>query len=129
MRTLTLTLTRVAVISVACQKPCTATRVQRFVRCVIGGVMSAITLKCDSSAVDSVLDELDSLVHSLDGCVKFRNSGINLSDLPDESVRLESNNLPTDTGELVVRLYPTDLLLCFLAACRARNSEFVCVEH
>ena len=95
----------------------------------IGVQMSAITLTCDSSPVDAVLAELDSLVHSLDGIVEFRDSGINLGEFPDEAIRLESDHLPTTTGELVVRLYPTDLLLGFLSTCRTRNAEFLGVEH
>ena len=91
--------------------------------------MSDVSIKCNTSTMDVLMLELNSLVESLDSCGQFIDSVVNLPEFPEQAFRLEVDNLATATGELVVCFYPTDLLLGFLATCRARYAEFVGVKH
>ena len=49
-------------------------------------------------------------------------------DLPPELVRVESDTSTAATGELMVRLYPSDALLSFAAALGARDANCRAVE-
>jgi len=70
--------------------------------------MTTITIKCDASPLILFTELLDSALQS-------RERLFNLSDLDFELARIEHDISCANTGELLVRLYPSDSLLRFAA--------------
>lgn len=64
----------------------------------------------------------------LNRLLKVRNSTIDLSHLPDELARIETDNGTARAGELRITMYPSDSLLRFAAAACARNGNRSSVE-
>ena len=78
--------------------------------------MQKLKITCDAAPFTSFTKLLERCFE-LGGCL---GSGV---DLPDELIRVESDDVAVNTGELVVRLYPSDSLLRFLGTLRTRNLD------
>ncbi len=81
----------------------------------------AISIKCDSSPF--VL-----FTKLLDGRLKVGERTLDFSDLCFELFRIESDFSSAGTGELVVRLYPSDGFLRFATTVLAGDFDLAFVE-
>ena len=82
----------------------------------------ALTITCDASP-------LTTFAELLQLGLKFVHAPLGICDPPLELVRFEHDTDPARADELVVRLYPSDALLCFTAACLAGNLNLGSVQE
>ena len=81
-----------------------------------------LTVVCDAAPL-MLFTEL------LETALKVRQRPVSLGNLPFELARVENDVSPACTGELRVRLYPSDAFLRFASTLRARNFELSAVEQ
>jgi hypothetical protein len=83
-----------------------------------------LTLAGDFSAFDAAVAELSAFLESpLKLPAKLRQRLVRLAEAPEKFFRLDVDDAPATTGELLVRAQPTQRLAVLLAACRARNGK------
>lgn len=90
-----------------------------------------VHISADNSPLDAAFAEAKSLIESLDELRKISNVPLGLPDTPADLadfVGIESDNTAAAAGEMVVRFYPSDCFLGFLAACRARYAELLAIQ-
>ena len=76
-----------------------------------------ITLKIDTDPLLPTLKLLKAFPEVIDGLVEVIGSANSL-------IRVEQNDLSADTGELLIRLHPSERLLSFMVAAGAGNFDF-----
>jgi hypothetical protein len=76
----------------------------------------SIELQCDASPLTAFIELLQCALES-------RKRPLGRGDLPAELARLEAGDDATRAGQLRVRLYPSDALLRFAAACWAGDGD------
>ena len=82
---------------------------------------TSVEIRCDGSPLLMLLELAQR-------CPQLFGSGLNLSNFPDEIARVEQHSDPADATKILVRLYPSDSFLDFLAAIFASDSQRNLVE-
>lgn len=80
--------------------------------------MKTLTLNCNTNT-----KPLMGYIALLEHLIKLGKLSFDLSDLSFELARVDTYNSATSTGELLVTLYPSDSLLCFIAAALAGDTN------
>jgi hypothetical protein len=78
--------------------------------------MKTLTFNCNTKPLMGYIALLEHLIEL--GKLSF-----DLSDLSFELARIDTYNSATSTGELFITLYPSDSLLCFVAAALAGDTN------
>lgn len=91
----------------------------------------ALTIKTDTSEIHSLIDQASEIDFNVETQV-FRQvvKGLfNLLDLSKEIVTVQPGRGSTRTGELLIRLEPSDRLRRIFSAILARNIDTLIAEH
>jgi len=84
--------------------------------------MQNIKIMCDAQPFTSFFKVLQRFLQVSPNALDF-------SDFGSELVRIEHDASAANTGELLVRLYPSDALLCFAGAVFARDCNFLIIDE
>jgi len=92
---------------------------------------STLTIKTDTSEIHSLIDQVSEIDFNVETQV-FRqvvNGLFNFLDLSKEVVTVQPDRRSTRTGELLIRLEPSDRLRRIFSAILARDVDTLIVEH
>lgn len=84
--------------------------------------MNTLTLDCDATPALAFLELLKIALQPVKGRIE-------LPDLGSNTLRIETDDEPTSTGELLVTFYPSDSFLRLAATLLARKAELCVVEN